>query len=44
MGALLHNGYGIAKHAPLLALKKVHGHELSWGLGDAYYMLQNAGA
>lgn len=41
MGALLHNGYGLAKHTPLLALKKVHGHELSWALGAAYHILQN---
>lgn len=41
MGALLHNGYGLAKHTPILALKKVHGHELSWALGAAYHILQN---
>lgn len=41
MGAILHNGYGLAKHTPLLALKKVHGYEISWALGLAYHILQN---
>lgn len=41
MGAILHNGYGLAKSTPLLALKKLHGHELSWALGAAYHILQN---
>jgi ectonucleoside triphosphate diphosphohydrolase 5/6 len=41
MGALLHNGYGLAKHTPIMALKKVDGHEISWALGAAYHTLQN---
>jgi ectonucleoside triphosphate diphosphohydrolase 5/6 len=41
MGAMLHNGYGLAKHTPLLALKKVNGYEISWALGLAYHILQN---
>ncbi|XP_021944205.1 ectonucleoside triphosphate diphosphohydrolase 5 isoform X3 [Folsomia candida] len=43
MGAILHNGYGLAKSTPLLVLKKLHGHELSWALGAAYHILQNGG-
>lgn len=41
MGALLHNGYGLPKSTPLLALKKIRGHEISWALGAAYHILQN---
>ncbi|CAL8111350.1 unnamed protein product [Orchesella dallaii] len=41
MGALLHNGYGLPKSTPLLALKKIKGHEISWALGAAYHILQN---
>ena len=41
MGALLHNGYGLAKHTPIMALKKLYGHEISWALGAAYHMIQN---
>lgn len=41
MGALLHNGYGLPKTTPILALKKIRGHEISWALGAAYHILQN---